>query len=180
MGHLEAAMDRSAPSREMTLRAIGIIRNGYLEKPETPWEQIVSEIEVDEALEEALDGIEGFSHIHVLFWLDRAEEERGAHLRLHPQRREDLPEVGLFATRAMFRPNPIGLTSVRLLSRKRNVLRVLGIDALDGTPLLDLKPYLTRGDLWPQATSPDWIKKLWSEKEARDEGQDQPDREDRT
>jgi tRNA (adenine37-N6)-methyltransferase len=157
-------MDASTPARQITLRAIGTIRNGYQEKPETPWEEIVSEIVVDEALEEALDGIERFSHIHVLFWLDRSEDERGSHLRLHPQRREDLPEVGIFATRAMFRPNPIGLTSVRLLGRDRNVLRVLGIDALDGTPLLDLKPYLTRGDAWPEATSPDWIKKLWEEK----------------
>jgi tRNA (adenine37-N6)-methyltransferase len=169
-------MDASTPARQMTLRAIGTIRNGYQEKPETPWEEIVSEIVVDEGLEDALDGIEQFSHIHVLFWLDRAEDERGAHLRLHPQRREDLPEVGIFATRAMFRPNPIGLTSVRLLGRDRNVLRVLGIDALDGTPLLDLKPYLTRGDVWPEATSPDWIRKLWAEQEARDAQRQERDR----
>ncbi|MHB0868304.1 MAG: tRNA (N6-threonylcarbamoyladenosine(37)-N6)-methyltransferase TrmO [Chloroflexota bacterium] len=155
-------MEQTPSPREMTLHPIGVIRNGCREKPEQ-WEEVESEIVVDEQLAEALEGIEEFSHIHVLFWLDRAEADRGSHLKVHPQRREDLPEVGLFATRSMFRPNPIGITVVRLLERKGNLLRVLGLDALDGTPLLDLKPYLTRGDCWPEATGPAWLRRLWGE-----------------
>lgn len=146
----------------MQLQPIGVIRNGYSEKPERPWEEIESTIEVDPSLEEALDGIEGFSHIIVLFWLDRTESERGKVLKQHPQRQEHLPAVGIFAIRTMSRPNPIGLTAVRLLERKGHTLRVIGLDALDGTPLLDLKPYLTRGDCWPDATVPPWIKQLWA------------------
>lgn len=145
----------------MVLRPIGVIRNGHQTRPEGPWEDVVSEIVVDREWEPGLEGLEEFSHIHVLFWLHQAEPERGKFLRLHPQKREDLPEVGIFATRAMMRPNPIGLTAVRLLGRQDNVLRVQGLDALDGSPLLDLKPYLTRGDLWPEATGPRWLKKLW-------------------
>ena len=146
----------------MIVRPIGVIHNGYADKPERPWEEIESEIVVNQEWVEALHGIEQFSHILVLFWLDRAQSERGTRHKIRPQRREDLPEVGLFATRTMNRPNPIGLTAVRLLERRDSVLRVLGLDALEGTPLLDLKPYLTRGDCVPDATVPWWIEKLWS------------------
>ncbi len=145
----------------MILRPIGVIRNGYTQKPEQPWEEITSEIVVEEGLAEALEGIEEFSHIQVIFWLHRVEGERERlPMKIHPQRRADLPEVGLFATRTPLRPNPIGLTTVRLLRREGNVLHVLGLDALDGTPLLDLKPYLLRGDCWPEATGPEWLKRL--------------------
>ncbi len=151
----------------MCLRPIGIVRNGYLEKPDRPWEEIESAIEVDPSLQEALDGIEGFSHVIVLFWLDRVEDdERGRVLKQHPQRQEHLPQVGIFAIRTMSRPNPIGLTSVRLLERKGSTLRVMGLDALDGTPVVDLKPYLPRGDCWPDATVPWWIQQLWAEQDA--------------
>lgn len=149
--------------REITLRPIGTIRNGHTEKPGVSWDKVVSKIVIDETYAEALDGVEEFSHIHVLFWLDQVEDERGSKMKVHPQRREDLPEVGVFATRTMFRPNPIGLTSVRLLGREKNVLRVLGLDALDGTPLLDLKPYIPRGDLWPEASGPAWLARLHEE-----------------
>jgi len=154
-------------SRELVVRPIGIVRNGYHEKPATPWEETISEIVVDEALTEALFRIEEYSHIHIIFWLDQAESQRGRYLRLHPERREELPEAGIFALRAMFRPNPIGLTSVKLLGRQANILQVQGLDALDGTPVLDLKPYLTRGDCWPEATVPWWILQLWAMHDAR-------------
>jgi tRNA-Thr(GGU) m(6)t(6)A37 methyltransferase TsaA len=149
------------PPHTIVLQPIGVVRNSFTEKPDQPWESIESEILVDQRWEEALDGIEQFSHILVLFWLDRAEGDRGKELRIHPQRRGDLPEVGLFATRTMHRPNPIGVTAVPLLGRRGTMLRVRGLDALDGSPVLDLKPYLTRGDCWPEATVPWWIRKLW-------------------
>ncbi len=153
----------ASQAEEMVLYPIGVIRNGHKEKPRTPWEEIVSEIVVDPRWEEALDGIEEFSHVTVLFWLHQVEGERGTSVKVHPQGRQDLPEVGIFATRTPRRPNPIGLTTVKLLGRQGNVLLVLGLDALDGTPLLDLKPYLTRGDLWPEAIGPAWLKQLWAE-----------------
>jgi tRNA (Thr-GGU) A37 N-methylase len=72
-----------------------------------------------------------------------------------------MPLVGLFATRSPHRPCPIGITAVRLLARQGARLRVEGLDANEGTPVLDIKPYLRRGDLIPEATAPDWLERLW-------------------
>ena len=72
-----------------------------------------------------------------------------------------MPEVGLFATRSPRRPNPIAITAVRLLARRGRCLDVLGLDACVGSPILDLKPYLRRGDLIPDATAPAWLEQLW-------------------
>jgi tRNA-Thr(GGU) m(6)t(6)A37 methyltransferase TsaA len=79
--------------------------------------------------------------------------------------------VGRFATRSPVRPNPIGMTPVELLAVEGNCLRVRGLDAFDGTPVLDLKPYLPQGDSLPQACVPDWLTRLQNgEKETRCEG----------
>ncbi len=72
-----------------------------------------------------------------------------------------MPLRGIFATRSPHRPNPIAITPVRLLERQGVRLYVQGLDAFEGTPILDLKPYLRRGDLIPEATTPAWLEKLW-------------------
>jgi len=108
-------------------------------------------------LVEALDGIDGFSHILIIFYLHKVGEERRSRLKVHPQGRKELPLTGVFATRSPVRPNPIGVTVVKLLERRENVLKVLGLDAYDGTPVLDVKPYLRRDDLLKEATIPDWL-----------------------
>lgn len=95
-------------------------------------------IDVDPAYEPGLQDIEGFSHLYVLWVFHRAE---GADLIAHPPS-DDRPH-GVFATRSPRRPNPIGLTVVRLLGRDGPRLRVRGVDMLDGTPVVDIKPYLT-------------------------------------
>ena len=73
-----------------------------------------------------------------------------------------MPLVGALATRTPRRPNPIGVTTVELLGREGNVLTVLGLDAYDGTPVLDVKPYLARGDLIPEPVIPEWLQQLWA------------------
>jgi tRNA-Thr(GGU) m(6)t(6)A37 methyltransferase TsaA len=140
---------------ELTVRPIGVVSNQFKQQVPQGWEHSVSEVRVDARWEVALEGVEEFSHIVVLFWLDRVEGERA--LRVHPMGRPDAPLVGLFSTRTPRRPNPIGLTVVRLLERQGSVLRVEGLDALDGSPVLDLKPYLTRNDRAQGATMPDWV-----------------------
>jgi tRNA (Thr-GGU) A37 N-methylase len=82
-------------------------------------------------------------------------------LKVHPEGRPELPEVGVLATRSPRRPTPIAMTAVRLLERRGNVLVVRGLDALDATPVLDIKPYLVRGDSIAEATVPDWLQRLW-------------------
>lgn len=137
--------------RELRLQAIGRVAEGGRDG---------AVVEIDSTWADALDGIEDFSHIWILWWLDRFESPP-ASLYVHPERREDLPLVGLFATRSPHRPCPIGMTAVRLLNREGTHLQVEGLDAFAGTPVLDIKPYLRRGDLVPEATMPAWIEQLW-------------------
>ena len=143
----------------ITLHPIGFVRNGIKQTPKKPdWQlETASEIIIDTKWTEGLEGLEGFSHIIVLFWFDRLDREEVL-MKVHPMHREDLPATGLFATRTPNRPNRLGETAVRLLERQANVLKVKGLDALDGTPVLDIKPYLLGGDLIPAATEPPWAK----------------------
>jgi tRNA-Thr(GGU) m(6)t(6)A37 methyltransferase TsaA len=147
--------------RELTLRPIGLVVEGRPGPDQGDrWEEGVAEIEIDAAWVGALDGIEGFSHIWVVWWLDRFEDPPIA-LRVHPEGRAEMPLVGLFATRSPHRPCPIAMTVVRLLEHEGPRLHVRGLDAYEGTPVLDIKPYLGRGDLIPEATMPDWLEQLW-------------------
>lgn len=137
--------------RELRLTPVGRVVEGGQEG---------AEIEVDADWAEALDGIDDFSHIWILWWLDRFDASP-ASARVHPERREELPLVGLFATRSPHRPCPIAMTAVRLINREGCRLKVQGLDAYEGTPVLDIKPYLQRGDLIPEATMPAWLERLW-------------------
>jgi tRNA-Thr(GGU) m(6)t(6)A37 methyltransferase TsaA len=101
------------------------------------WKQVRSQIRIESQYVEGLYGLDPFSHIYVIFLLEDGEMR----LRVHPCRRDDLPEVGLFASRSPHRPNPLGLTLVRLLSVEGNILHVHGLDAFDGTEVLDIKPF---------------------------------------
>ncbi|MGD0070307.1 MAG: tRNA (N6-threonylcarbamoyladenosine(37)-N6)-methyltransferase TrmO [Candidatus Bathyarchaeia archaeon] len=118
-----------------------------------------SQIVLRDNLVEALDCITGFSHLFVLFWLSQIPDEQRMIMKVHPRGRMDMPLLGVFATRTNFRPNPIGLTLVELLKVEGNTLTVRGLDAFDGTPILDIKPF----DSWDTAKNarvPDWWIKL--------------------
>jgi tRNA (adenine37-N6)-methyltransferase len=147
-------------NRELTLRPIGRVVEGRPpSQRRVPWEG-ESVLEIKAVWAEGLEGLDGFSHVWVLWWLDRSPEGP-PELRVHPERRSELPLVGLFATRSPLRPNPVALTAVQLLAVEGRRLRVKGLDAFEGTPILDIKPYLRRGDLWPEASMPAWIDRLW-------------------
>lgn len=146
--------------KRLVLEPIGWVRNSITTSQDVIWEEIESQVVIVERFSEALEGIEEFSHIIVVFWLHRKKEEPSP-LRIRPEMREDMPLVGVLATRAPVRPNPIGLTVVELLERQGNSLRVRGLDAYDGTPVLDIKPYLPRGDLVEKARVAPWVKRLW-------------------
>jgi tRNA-Thr(GGU) m(6)t(6)A37 methyltransferase TsaA len=152
--------------RKLILYPIGRVCNPHAAEDASSWdgnsgwEEGTAEIEIDAAWAEALDGIGEFSHIWVVWWLDRFEEPP-ASPRVHPEGRQEMPEVGLFATRSPHRPCPIAITAVRLQEHDGTRLLVQGLDASPGTPVLDIKPYLRRGDLIPEATMPDWLERLW-------------------
>jgi tRNA-Thr(GGU) m(6)t(6)A37 methyltransferase TsaA len=119
----------------------------------------ISQIILRDELVEALDGVDGFSHLFVLFWLHEVSNQQRMTLKVHPRGRMDMPLLGVFATRTNLRPNPIGLTLVELLKVEGNTLTVRGLDAFDGTPILDIKPF----DSWDTAKNarvPDWWIKL--------------------
>jgi len=127
---------------------------------------IISQIVINDNLIEALDGITGFSHVFVLFWMAQIPKDKRMILKVHPRGRMDMPLFGVFATRTNLRPNPIGLTLVELLKVEGNTLTVRGLDAFDGTAVLDIKPF----DSWDAAKNaglPAWWKKLEQEKEQK-------------
>lgn len=142
-------------SNSYTFRAIGTIHTPFTEREGMPAQAARSEIEGRVELlpeyEPGLVDIEGFSHIILLYVFDRAEAPQ---LSVTPFL-DDQPH-GLFATRHPFRPNPIGLSVVELLRREGSVLHVCGVDVLDGTPLLDLKPYIPQFD-HHEATRTGWL-----------------------
>lgn len=134
-----------------------------LVQPESPEENerdqnLVSRIVFREDLVPGLVGIEEFSHVSIIFWLHRMSESDKT--LIHPGASSDLP-VGIFATRAPVRPNPIGLTTVELVKREGDTLWVRGFDAVDGTPILDVKPYPDWANGRLQVISdfriPDWL-----------------------
>ena len=145
--------------QHIAIKPIGSVRNDIKQPLREGWDAVVSELILDTSLEEATEGLEQFSHIIVVFWMHKAPLERGVPTRVHPRGRQDLPLVGLFATRAPYRPNPIGISVVKLLERQGNLLKVKGLDAIDGTPVIDIKPYLPR-DSVVDATFAEWVAKL--------------------
>jgi len=140
-----------------SLVVVGVVRNSVTTSQDRDWGEVQSEIVVSEQQEQGLAGIDDFSHLIVVYWMHLLCADERNVLRVHPRRRPELPRVGVFATRSPARPNPIGVTVVRLLSRQRNVLKVAGLDALDGTPVLDIKPYLPEGDCIPSARFAPWV-----------------------
>ena len=111
---------------------IGVVRTSELN---------VSKIVLRRNLVKGLKGIKAYSHLMVLFWMNQVSTERRSKLMVHPRGRRDIPLQGVFATRTPNRPNPIGMTVVRLRSVWRNVLVVEGLDAFDGSQVLDIKPF---------------------------------------
>jgi tRNA (adenine37-N6)-methyltransferase len=147
--------------KRINLRIIGKVRNSVREMKREGWESLESDVIVDPRLEEALEGIEDYSHVQVLFWLSRVLKNQRNLKKIHPRSRKDLPLVGIFATRTQYRPNPIGLTVVKLIWRRENILRVRGLDAMNGTPVIDIKPISPRQEFWKGLRVPKWYDQLW-------------------
>ena len=142
---------------EITIKPLGVAKNN-VNKPMLPgWKDIITEIEINENYSKGLDGIEDYSHVIVVYWMDKEKE---CHLRHHPQSREDIPFVGIFACRCPQRPNRIAMSTVELLERKGNVIKVRGLDIVNGAPIIDLKPYTPEYDEVTDAKVPEWVNRL--------------------
>ncbi|MDQ3707216.1 MAG: tRNA (N6-threonylcarbamoyladenosine(37)-N6)-methyltransferase TrmO [Chloroflexota bacterium] len=141
------------------MQPIGVVRSPVKEGADEGWGAVVSEIHLLEEYAPGLLGLEEFSHVIVVFLMHQATFNPGDLVR-PPRGRDDMPETGIFAQRAKHRPNPIGLTAVRLLSVVGNVLTVRGLDAIDGSPVLDIKPYFAAFDRVDDASAPAWVGSL--------------------
>jgi tRNA-Thr(GGU) m(6)t(6)A37 methyltransferase TsaA len=141
---------------DIRYRSIGVIRTPFTEREGMPIQpagarDVAGEVHLDPELAEGLQDLDGFSHIYLIYHFHQSS---GYSLRVTPFM--DDVQRGLFATRAPRRPNPVGLSVVRLQGVEGNVLRVLDVDVLDKTPLLDVKPFVPRFDA-PEACRCGWL-----------------------
>ena len=149
--------------RWFRVQAIGTVRRPDAQRdPDTFFDPAtISVLEINPRWEGGLDGIEEFSHLVVLWYLDHASRRRTVGEPRPAESVAGAKPVGFFATRTPRRPNPIGLGCPRLLERKGNQLHVTGLDAWDGSPILDVKGYYPRDEMRPDATVPAWLTELW-------------------
>ena len=155
----------------MSFKIIDIQPIGFVKRASTNEDEkdrsLISKIVLQKDLSKALNGIEDFSHIYIIFWMGKISNFKKSDLQtkqyMFPPKNKE-PSVGVFATRAPMRPNPIGLTLVELIKREKNVLSVKGLDAYDGTPVLDIKPYPDwergRWIIVENFKTPKWLKKI--------------------
>ena len=144
---------------KIMLTPIGTVKNSVKNRKDSSWGDDVSLIILDEQYACGLKGLEEFSHAVILFHLDQARYEKERHLQRRPQNRDDMPLVGIFSQRGKDRPNRIGMTSVEIISVEEDTLVVKGLDAIDGTPVLDIKPYYPAYDK-KDASVPVWVDRL--------------------
>jgi len=150
------------------LAAIGYVRSPFREAAGTPIQAIYGQgvegrVELSETYAPALDDIEGFERLWLIYWMDRTGPFKA---RVMPYR--DTVEHGLFATRSPSRPNPIGMSIVRFVRREGATLYVADMDILDGTPLLDIKPYVPEFDCHPGSRA-GWYEKAGVDRRVADD-----------
>ncbi len=153
-------------TREFQMRAIGTVISSREKAEDDYWGDTRCAIELDESFEaSALDGLETFSHVEVLFVFDRVDPKSVVSGARHPRNNEDWPAVGIFAQRGKKRPNRIGSTICRVVARNGRRLEVAELDAVEGTPVVDLKPvmreFLPRTDVSQPAWSSELMRAYW-------------------
>lgn len=138
------------------VQPIGYVKNKLGRRPYNEWRDTLSEIIISEEYQDALYRLDEFSHIEILFYIHEMDREFST--RIHPTRNPEYPLMGAFATRTPNRPSRIALTTCKLLSVKGNVLRVKELDAYNGSPVLDIKPY--SGKTVENLNMPQWIQDI--------------------
>ncbi|HVP31198.1 MAG TPA: tRNA (N6-threonylcarbamoyladenosine(37)-N6)-methyltransferase TrmO [Myxococcota bacterium] len=148
------------PEAGFVLHPIGCVRSPVREPVDAGWGDVESRIVLVPAHRPGLAGLDAFSHVLVVALLHGAAFDPARHLVRRPRGLAEMPEVGIFAQRAKDRPNPLGVTVVPLVSVEPDGITVRGLDAIDGTPILDLKPYFPQFDSAEGATVPAWVHRL--------------------
>jgi tRNA (adenine37-N6)-methyltransferase len=151
-------------SSPLEVRPVGRVVSPRTDPADTTgWGEVEARIElVAELGEHALDGLAGFSHAEVLFWFDRIARRPSYAAPARARGRADMPLIGVFAARGPHRPNPVGVSACRILEVGDTWLTVRGLDAVDGTPVLDVKPVMPV--LLPtDVTEPGWSRRLMAD-----------------
>ncbi len=145
---------------EFVMQPVGVVRSTRLEPEDDAWDAERSHIEVLEPYgARSLMGLNEFSHCIVVFMFDKATWTEDKISR-HPRGNKNWPEVGIFAQRAKDRPNRIGITVCEITGVEGNKVLLTGLDAIDGTPVLDIKPYMSEFDARSAVEQPDWSREL--------------------
>lgn len=157
------------------LNPIGFVKTKFAgeEMRNQPVEELEADIEILEEYADGLEAIDGFSHLLILFFMHNIAAENRKRLKIQPRivakyglNLEEIPLVGVFCLDSPNRPNPIGLSTVRLVARKGKILHVKGLDALDETPILDIKPY-SPARKTEKFELPEWYKNIIAKARAK-------------
>ena len=150
------------PSSPISLKPIGYVRSTRKQIEDDNWdaESMSIELDAEQFSEEALEGLASFSHAEVIFFMDQVDPAKVEKTARHPRNNKDWPKIGNFSQRGKNRPNQIGLTICRILKVEKGQLYLEGLDAVDGTPVLDIKPWVS--EFGPRGTvfQPTWITEL--------------------
>jgi tRNA-Thr(GGU) m(6)t(6)A37 methyltransferase TsaA len=155
--------------KKIELNPIGNVIKGRTELKDDDWDSVSSTIELDASRfsADALAGLDAFSHVEIVFYMDKVKPEKIVIGARHPRNNQDWPKLGIFAQRAKNRPNPIGTTICRLMSVRGLQIDVIGLDAVVGSPVLDIKPWIREFQPREELTQPEWISELmrnyWSQ-----------------
>lgn len=142
---------------QYSIKPIAFVNNTRKDILDDNWGSIVSTIELAENINDSsLKGINEFSHLEIIFFFDKVSDDKIQYEARHPRNNKDYPEVGIFAQRGKNRPNKLGVTIVELIEQKKRILIVKGLDALDGTPIIDIKPVMKEFLPKNEVSQPDW------------------------
>jgi tRNA (adenine37-N6)-methyltransferase len=148
------------PMPEILLHPIATIYNERKTITDDFWGKVESRVVLHKEIHpDALMGLDSFSHVHIIFYFHLVEDAKINMEARHPRNNPDYPRVGIFAQRAKNRPNKIGITVCEIIRVQGNTLLVKGLDAIDGTPVLDIKPYMPEFDI-REAHQPAWAHEL--------------------
>lgn len=146
----------------ISITPVGTVRSNIAAPADDIWGGLVSKIDLDHSRfsAQSLVGLQEFSHVQILFYMHLVAEETIVTGARHPRGRVEWPQVGIFAQRGRNRPNRIGLSTCRLLGIEDTSLTVANLDAIDGTPVLDIKPYMAEFGPQGEVKQPAWATEL--------------------
>ena len=142
---------------KIILEPVGFVSSPVSERMDENWGEVKSRIILRPEYAGALLGLEGFSHAIIVTYLHEAKYDKEKHLQRRPRNLKTMPLLGIFSQRAKNRPNPIGITAVQILEVGNDYIDIKGLDAIDETPILDIKPYYPQYDKIEESKVPEWV-----------------------